>query len=43
MNDLTLFEERFEVRLRAFARAGVHSVDSVAVSRASQPGHLPDW
>jgi len=39
MDDMTLFEDRFEERLRAFARTGVQSVDSAAVARAVAVGH----
>ena len=39
MNDMTRFEERFEERIRAFARTGVQSVDSAAVARAVAVGH----
>ena len=39
MDDMTLFEERFEERLSAFARTGVQSVDSAAVARAAAAGH----
>jgi hypothetical protein len=39
MDDMTLFEQRFEERLRAFARAGVPSIDSVAVARTVAVGH----
>ncbi len=39
MDDMTLFEGRFEERLRSFARAGVQSVDSAAVARAVAIGH----
>lgn len=39
MDDMTLFEERFEERLRAFAGTGVQSVDSAAVARAVAAGH----
>jgi hypothetical protein len=39
MNDTTAFEQRFEERLRSFARAGVQSVDSAAVARAVAVDH----
>ena len=39
MDDMTRFEDRFEERLRAFARTGVQSVDSAAVARAVAVGH----
>jgi hypothetical protein len=39
MDDMTRFEDRFEERLRAFARTGVKSVDSAAVARAVAAGH----
>ena len=39
MDDMTRFEERFEERLRAFARTGVQSVDSAAVTRAVAVGN----
>ena len=34
MDDMTMFEDRFEERLRAFAGTGVKSVNSAAVARA---------
>jgi hypothetical protein len=39
MDEMTPFEERFEERLRAFARTGARSVDSAAVARAVAAGH----
>ena len=39
MDDMTGFEDRFEERLRAFARTGVKSVDSAAVARAVASSH----
>ena len=39
MDDMTRFEDRFEERIRAFARTGVQSVDSAAVARAVAVGH----
>jgi len=39
MDDMTPFENRFEERLRAFARAGAQPVDSAAVARAVAIGH----
>ncbi len=39
MDDMTRFEDRFEARLRAFARTGVQSVDSAAVARAVAASH----
>jgi hypothetical protein len=42
MDDMTPFEDRFEERLRAFARTGVQPVDSAAVARAAAIGD-PKW
>jgi hypothetical protein len=46
MDDLTQFENRFQVRVRAFALTGVQPVDSAAVARAvirnRTRGWLPD-
>ena len=39
MDDMTLFEDRFEERLRAFARTSVKSVNSAAVARAVAARH----
>ena len=39
MNDMTTFEQQFEDRVRAFARAGVRPVDSSALARAVAAGH----
>ena len=38
MDDMTRFENRFEERIRAFAKTGVQSVDSAAVARAAAVG-----
>ena len=35
MDDMTRFEQRFEDRVRAFAKTGTRSVDSAAVARAA--------
>ena len=39
MDDMTRFENRFEERIRAFARTGVQAVDAAAVARAAAVGH----
>ena len=39
MDDMTRFEDQFAERVRAFAKAGVQSVDSAAVARAVAVGH----
>jgi hypothetical protein len=39
MDETTLFEQRFEARVRAFAGTGVRPVDSAAVARAVAAGH----
>ena len=38
MDDMTPFEDRFEERLRAFARTGVRAVDSAALARVVAAG-----
>jgi len=42
MDDMTRFEDRFEERLRSFARTGVQSVDSAAVARTVAVDHPKD-
>ena len=39
MDDMTRFEDRFEERVRAFAKTGVQSADSAAVARAAAADH----
>jgi hypothetical protein len=39
MDDITLFEDLFEERLRAFARTGVKSVNSATIARAVAARH----
>jgi hypothetical protein len=39
MDEMTTFEDRFEERVRAFARSGVQSVDSAAIARVVAIGH----
>ena len=39
MDDVTRFEDRFEERIRAFARTGGQLVDSRAVARAAAVGY----
>ena len=39
MDDMTRFEDRFEDRVRAFAKTGVRPVDSAAVAHAIAIGN----